>query len=662
MSHSVEQTIRQLREQIARYDAAYYARGESLISDREYDALYAQLVQLEREHPEYAAPDSPTRRVGSDLTKEFPKVRHRVPMMSIDNTYSAEELADWAARLEKLLPNEKLSFCGELKIDGVALSLRYEKGRLIQAVTRGDGTIGDEVTPNIRTIRSVPLTVDYAGSFEIRGEVYMTFENFRRLNEAIIEAGEKPMQNPRNTTAGTLKLQDATEVARRRLSFAAYFLLSDDHRETHLNNLGLLESLGFPTVIHSAELTGAQAVLDFCNEWSAKRNDLSFPVDGVVIKLNRLDQQARAGATAKSPRWVIAYKYQPEIAVTRVEAIDANVGRTGVVTPIARLEPVFLAGTTIRNATLHNYDEIARLDVRVNDFVQIEKGGEIIPKVVKVLTEKRPSDSVPFTPPHQCPSCDSKLGKLEGEVALRCFNGSCPAKRRAALEHFVSRQSMNIEGLGPALLHQLIDRSLVATAADLYRLTREQLAALERMGDKSARNIIDALETSKGATLDKLIHGLGIRMVGAQAAKMLAHSVNDIGELYGMSVDDLQNLEGVGPQMAESIRRFFDVPENRTLIEDLRSLGISMKGTPRPKVTGGPFAGKTFVLTGTLGAYTRELAKELIERRGGKVAGSVSTKTDGVIAGVEAGSKLQKARKLGVPIIDESGFESMLKQ
>jgi DNA ligase (NAD+) len=652
--------IAELRELIRRYDAAYYGRGESPVSDKEYDDLYRELLELEKAHPEFDSPDSPTRRVGNDLTKEFAKVRHSVPMMSIDNTYSEDEVREWVARCGKLLPGQHLAFVGEVKVDGVAVALVYEKGRLLRAVTRGDGTIGDEVTANVRTIRGVPLTVNYNGPFEIRGEIYMTFTAFRRLNDQMIENGQKPMQNPRNTTSGTLKLLEPAEVARRNLSFAAHFLIAEAQRKSHSSNLAFMQDLGLPVVVHSGLLTTADAIIGFCAEWEKKRSGLDHPADGVVLKVDDLEQQNTLGSTAKSPRWVIAYKYQPEAASTQVEAIDAQVGRTGVVTPVARLAPVLLAGTTIKNATLHNYDEIARLDVRAGDFVEIEKGGEIIPKVIRVVTDKRPAGSKEFVPPDTCPSCGSLLGKLEDEVAVRCFNNSCPAQIRASLEHFVSRTCMDIQGMGPALLEQLVAVGLVQTVADLFTLTHEKIAGLERMGDKSAENIVGAIERSKSNTLDRLIHGLGIRMIGAQAAKLLAQQVADLADLYLMTVDTLLSIEGFGPNMAESVRVYFDRPENRVLIDRLRECGINMKGMPKPAGKG-LFSKATFVLTGVLQAYTREQATAEIERRGGKVSASVSKKTGYVVAGAEAGSKLEKAEKLGVKVIDEAEFVKMLK-
>jgi DNA ligase (NAD+) len=652
--------VEELRALIRTYDAAYYGRGESLISDQQYDSLYRELVDLENAYPQLKCADSPTQRVGSDLVKEFPKVTHSIPMMSIDNTYSEEELREWVVRITRSLPNERLCFVGELKVDGVAISLIYQNKKLVRGATRGNGTIGDEVTANVRTIRGIPLSVDFELPFEVRGEVYMTYDAFSTLNQSIIESGQKPMQNPRNTTAGTLKLQDSKEVARRHLSFAAYSLLSDTYRTSHNSNLKFLSDMGFPTVIHSPILHSIDQLIEFCHYWEKKRHDLPFPVDGVVIKVDSFSHQHDLGTTAKSPRWVIAFKYQPEKAITQVEKIDENVGRTGVVTPIARLTPVFLAGTTIKNATLHNYDEIKRLGLQTLDYVEIEKGGEIIPKVVRVIPEKRPIESKPFSPPTHCPSCGSVLGKIEGEVALRCFNSSCPAQIQAALEHFVSRTAMDIRHLGPALIRHLLEHHLVQSVSDLYTLTPEKLMSLARMGEKSAHNVYDSIEKSKNNSLDKLIHGLGIRMIGAQTAKILASKVNDISDLFSMSIEELSRIEMIGPTMAQSIRLYFDREENQQLINQLKSSGVNTKGTGKSSAEG-PLKGKIFVLTGTLSSFTREEASEKIESLGGKVSSSVSKKTDYVVAGEEAGSKLEKAEKLGVKVIDESAFLQLLK-
>jgi DNA ligase (NAD+) len=661
-----ENIIKDLRKKIQLYDAAYYGRGESLASDKEYDDLYAALAVLEKQNPELITPDSPTQRIANDNTLEFAKVRHTTPMMSIENTYSETEVIDWIERLQKLLPGEDLEFTGELKVDGVAATLRYDNGILTHGITRGDGVTGDDVTANIRTIHSIPLSIDCKERIEVRGEVYMTFRHFQELNDAITEQGGKPMQNPRNTTSGTLKLLDPKLVAERQLSFAAHFCLSDSRTESHSANLDFLASQGFPVVIHESKLCSRDAVMDFCRNWNTKRHSLEFPVDGVVIKLDSIKNHRQLGTTAKFPRWVIAYKYQPDMAITTVIAIDAQVGRTGVITPVARLSPALLAGTTIRNATLHNYEEVKRLDIRIGDAVEIEKGGEIIPKVVRVAIEKRPLDLAPFEPPAVCPSCGSKLEKLKEEVALRCFNASCPAQRLAALTHFVSRPAMNIEGLGPALIEQLVASGLVKNIADLFSLSREQLAGLERMGEKSAGNIIKAIEKSKNNPLDKLINGIGIRLIGAQTARVLARKVDDIADIYDMPVEKLAEKEqgsrdSVGPLAAESIRIFFDRQENRNLVERLRSLGVNCCGAQKADENA-PLAGKTFVLTGTLSGLSREQAKDFIVNLGGNVSASVSGKTDFLVAGSEPGSKLDKAVQLGITVLDEEHFNEMLKK
>jgi DNA ligase (NAD+) len=582
-------------------------------------------------------------------------------MMSIENTYEEAQCVDWVARVGRLLPGEKIGFIGEVKVDGVAAALRYDNGSFTMGITRGDGTTGDDVTANFRTIRSVPLSVDYRGPFEVRGEAYMTFAHFQRLNESIVESGQSAMQNPRNTTAGTIKLLDPKIVAGRQLSFAAHFLLSPRHAKSQAENLDFLAKLGFPTVVHSPVLETPEEVLAFCRLWGAKRHELAFPADGVVIKVDNLEQQARLGSTAKSPRWVIAYKYRPESALTKVLAIDAQVGRTGVITPVARLEPVLLAGSTIRNATLHNYEEVKRLDIRVGDLVEIEKGGEVIPKVVRVAVEKRQPVSAPFEPPFTCPSCGSKLGKLKEEVAIRCVSASCPAQRSAALTHFVSRPAMNIEGMGPAIIEQLIAADLIRDAADLFTVTYEQLVKLERMGDKSARNLLCAVSAAKKNTLDKLLNAIGIRMVGAQTAKALAMEVADIEDLFAMPSGQLEAIPSIGPLVAESIRMYFDRDENRVLIKRLRELGVNCKGMPKPREAGA-ISGKTFVLTGALSGFTREEARAAIEAKGGKVSSSVSKKTNYVVAGDVPGSKFDKAMALGVAVITEDQFKKLLAE
>ncbi len=659
---SPQDRITELYSLIRKYDTAYYGRGESLIPDKEYDELYHELVELETNLSNLVEPDSPTRRIGDDLTREFTKVEHSTPMMSIDNTYSEEELLEWIKRTGKNIGTDDITFIGELKIDGIACAIRYVNGKLVQAVTRGNGTIGDDITNNVRTIRSLPLVVDFPGSFEVRGEIYMTFENFQRLNESLTENGQQPMQNPRNTTAGTVKSLDPREVAKRRLSFATHFLLSESHIQSHSDNLTFLAQQGFPTVIHSEPLTSAEKVIHFCNEWNEKRNDLSYPVDGVVIKVNNLEQQSDLGATAKSPRWIIAYKYQPETAETEVFSIDAQVGRTGVITPVARLQPVLLSGSTIRNATLHNYDEIARLDIQVGDIVEIEKSGEIIPKVIRVVSRDKRTTDTSFTPPDTCPSCRSSLIRIEGEVALRCINTSCPAQIFASLNHFVSREAMNIEGLGPAIIEQLITTNLVSTPADLFTLSTDALKELERMGTKSAENAVTAINNAKKNPLHRLIHGLGIRMIGAQSAKILAAAVDDIKDLAAMTVEQLTALDTIGPNMAASVTLYFQQEKNRELVNRLRAAGVNCSGDKdQESEAPRPLTGKTYVLTGSLEEFTRDQAQEYIEKLGGKVSSSVSKKTAAVIAGKEPGSKFNKAQQLGIDIIDEAAFLKMLR-
>jgi len=579
-------------------------------------------------------------------------------MMSIDNTYSATEVSEWVERVERAPVGERILFLGELKVDGAACSLVYEGGRLIRAVTRGDGIVGDDVTANARAIKSIPLTVPCAESIEVRGEIFMTFSEFSALNVSLVEAGRRPMQNPRNTAAGALKLLDPAEAARRNLSFAAYFLLSPDVRRAVglYDNAKFLAELGFPVVNHSGLLSGVGEIMEFCGKWEAGRRALPFPVDGVVVKVDSFEQQRRLGSTAKSPRWMIAYKYAPEKASTVVEGVDVNVGRTGVVTPIARLMPVFLAGTTIKSASLHNYDEIERLGLRVGDTVEIEKGGEIIPKVMRVCVDKRMADSAPFEPPSACPSCGSPLARLGDEVALRCLNRSCGAQILASIEHFVSRVAMDARGLGPAVIKQLLDGGLIMDAADLYGLTEEKLLTLERIADKAAANIVAAIEESKSRPLVRLIHGLGIRMVGATAARNLADSVDDISDLYGMEVEALERIDGIGLLTAQSIRLFFDRAENVRMVERLRASGLNLRGAKGQADTGGRFAGMTFVLTGTLERYTREQASEIILRGGGKVSSNVNRQTDYVLVGANPGSKVDKAQALGVKFMDEAEF------
>ncbi|MBN1984506.1 MAG: NAD-dependent DNA ligase LigA [Chitinivibrionales bacterium] len=652
--------IKQLTETIRGYDEAYYNRGESLVSDAEYDRLYAELVELERKHPKLAAADSPTHRVGNDLKKSFQKLEHSIPMLSIDNTYSSQELIAWIERVHKQC-GTTCSFVGELKIDGVAAALRYDNGRLAVAITRGNGLVGDEITTNVKTINDVPQTVRYDQPFELRGEIYMTFAHFADLNQRLTEAGAEPLQNPRNTTAGTIKLLDPEAVRSRNLSFVAHYLISQSHQCSHLENLQFMQHLSVPVVEHSDLLHTADEVMALCDLWENKRHSLPFPIDGIVIKVNEIECQKALAATAKSIRWAIAYKYEPQRAQTEIIAIDSQVGRTGVVTPVARLTPTLLSGTTVRNATLHNFDEISRLNVNVGSIVLVEKSGEIIPKITGVVSAGNRASPHPFQAPTACPSCGEALVRLDEEVAIRCINTRCPAQMFAALVHFVSRDAMNIDGMGPALLEQLIEKKLISSIADLYRLTAQQLIELDRMGEKSAGNILASLEKSKSNPLHRLIFGLGIRMVGLQSAKVLAGALSAISDLFEMDIETLTALESIGPVVAGSVHTYFRQEKNRALIRELEGLGLNcVAEKPRTSLQERPLQGRTFVVTGTLEHFSRQEAHAAIEKLGGKTASAVSKNTSAIIVGTEAGSKLTKATALSIPILDERQFEELL--
>ena len=601
----MENRLKELYTLMSTYDRAYYARNESIISDKEYDDLYRELLDLEKQYPHLILPDSPTKRVGNDLTNDFKKVTHSYPMMSIDNTYSHEELQDWIKRTKNNLTIDTIQCIGELKVDGVACTLKYENGVLIQAVTRGNGLIGDDITTNVKTIKSIPLHVEYTSPFEIRGEIFLTFENFQKLNERLIENGQQPMQNPRNTTSGTVKLLNPAEVAQRKLSFFAHYLISEKHTDNHLENLSFMKQIGVPVVIHSQPLKSLEEVLQFCDTWNVDKNNLPFPSDGIVIKVNNIQFQKKLGETAKSPRWLIAYKFKPETAITDVISIDPQIGRTGIITPVARLKAVLLSGSTIKNATLHNYDEIKRLNITPGDSVEIEKSGEIIPKIIRVVSKSDEGKNGIFYPPEKCPSCEGPVVRLEGEVALRCVNTSCPAQIFASLTHFVSREAMNIEGLGSSLLEQLINNNMVASPSDIYTLKESALEGLERMGKKSAENLVQAIEKSKQNPLHALIHGLGIRMVGAQSAKILANSIESLFDLQNITLEALTSIDSIGPQMAESIVSYFSQKENISMLKQLEHAGVNCRGEKKEKSSVLlPLDGKTYVITGTLKTLT----------------------------------------------------------
>jgi len=663
----VKKRIQELRKLIEKYDYEYYVLAQPSVSDYEYDQLMKELEALEKAHPELITPDSPTQRVSGQPIKEFPTVPHRKPMLSLANTYSEQEFREFDQRVRSALKGQKVEYVAELKIDGVAISLHYRNGHFERGLTRGDGVQGDDITPNLRTIRAIPLRVrgnDIPEFFEVRGEIYMSKKAFQRLNQEREEAGETLFANPRNAAAGSLKLQDPRIVAKRGLSLWAYYLDSDTPgfvQKKHYDNLLKLRELGFPVKTHFRLCQTLDEVFEFVKEWEAKRDSLPYEIDGVVVKVNDLDQQAQLGATAKSPRWAIAYKFKAIRVETLLERIVWQVGRTGIVTPVAELRPVQLAGTTVSRATLHNVDEIMRKDIHEGDWVFIEKGGDIIPKVVGVNKQKRKHPPKPVEIPKNCPVCGTPLIRLEGEVAIRCPNLECPAQIKRRIEHFASRGAMDIEGLGTALVDMLVDKGLIKTIADIYHLKKEEVARLERMGDKSAENLMRAIERSKQQPLDRLIFALGIPYIGSTAAKILSKKYKSLQALMNASFEELEQIEGIGEKMAQSIVEFFKNERNRKVIEALIKAGVRTEAEEE-ETTGNELEGKVFVLTGTLPHLKRSEATKLIEKHGGKVASSVSRNTSFVLAGADPGSKYDKAKQLGIPIIDEQTFLQMIHE
>lgn len=660
--------IAALRAQIRHHEERYYVLADPEISDAEFDALMDELEALEREHPGLVTPDSPTQRVGGRPVEGFATVEHRVPMLSLDNAYSDDELRAFDERARRGLGvgEAALAYVAELKIDGLSMSLTYEDGLLVRGVTRGDGQRGEDVTSNVRTVRAIPLQLRDAapGRLEVRGEVYLPREAFERVNRER-EARDEPLfANPRNAAAGAIRNLDPRLVARRGLSAFVYQWLgsSGTLSDRHSATLQRLRALGLPVEPHWRVCRGVGEVLAYCEEWRERRHDLPFDTDGVVIKLDEVALRERLGATSKFPRWALAFKFPAEQATTRLLKIDVNVGRTGAVTPFAVLEPVRVSGSTIGLATLHNEQEVARRDIREGDTVLVEKGGDVIPKVVKAILSARPAGSVPWKMPSACPVCGSALHKPEGEVVWRCVNSACPARLRRGLEHFASRRAMDIEGLGEALIEQLAATGLVRDYADLYRLQVEPLAALERMGKKSAQNLVGQIDRSRSNDPWRLLYGLGIRHVGERAAQVLTAAFGSIEAVERATVDELQGVNEIGPVVAQSIREYFDEPRNQALLRRLREAGVRTEG-PRaaaPAAGGGPLAGKTFVLTGTLSSMSREEAAAAIEALGGKVSGSISRKTSWLVVGADAGSKLDKARALGVATLDEAAFLALV--
>jgi len=667
-SKKVEHEIGKLRDEINRHNRLYYLDAAPEISDREYDRLMARLMELEAEHPELVSPVSPSQRVGGAPLAEFASVAHAVPMLSIDNTYNFDEVREWDARVRRgLNPGELVTYVIELKVDGVAVSLRYEEGKFVLGATRGDGERGDDITANLRTVRDIPLSLHGRppALLEVRGEVFMTNSELARLNELRRADGEKPFENPRNSTAGTLKLLDSRICAGRRLRFISHGLgeargLQEDSYQKITQKM---KAWGVPVSDLTRCYDSIDAVIEHAREWEHKRNTLDFQTDGLVIKIDDLNQRQRLGARSKSPRWTIAFKYEAEQAITKIAHIGVQVGKTGKLTPVADLVPVRLAGTTVKRATLHNADEIARKDIRIGDTVVIQKAGEIIPQVVRVEHEGRDGSEVPFVFPTHCPNCGAPVVRDPHEVDYRCSNppSACTEQLKGRLRYYAHRDAMDIDGLGDKLIDQLVSGSLVRSLADLYRLDVPTLADLERMGKKSAENLVAAIEGSKHRTLDRFLAGMAIRHVGTRMAEILAERYQTLDRLKSASLAELEATPEVGPVVAASVHDFFQNPEHRRLLEDLAAVGVSPQAYKSP-TTGGSqlvFAGKTFVLTGTLPKRTRPEAEALIKQLGGKVSGSVSKMTSFVLAGAEAGSKLDKARDLGIAVIDEAEFERM---
>src|SRR6266699_1147292 len=649
--------IEDLRNQIREHEYRYYVSDQPTISDYEFDQLMRELQKLEQEHPELVTPDSPTQRVGGEPAKAFPSHRFERPMLSLENAYSEEELRDWHRRVTQLAGTESVDYQTELKIDGLSVALIYENGVLSKGVTRGDGRTGEVVTGNVRTIRSIPLRLHQEVSVEIRGEVFLSLKAFRQFNEQREQAGEPRFANPRNAAAGSLRQLDPNIVARRPLDFYGYWIHPTQRLQSE--NLKWITSLGLKVNPHRKLCHSLQEVLDFYQHWEAHRDDLDYEIDGVVAKVNSIDLQAKLGSTSKSPRWAIAVKFPARQATTRLLNIRIQVGRTGALTPVAELEPVQLGGTTIRNATLHNEDEIGRLGLQINDRVLLERGGDVIPKVVSVV--ERPPDRVPFEMPSRCPVCGGEVYRPEGEAVRRCLSQTCPAKLKESLLHWASRKAMKIDGLGERLVDQLVEKSLVRDVSGLYRLSQEQLEGLERMGPKSAENLLRQIGVSRSLEFWRLLFGIGIRHVGERTAQILARHFGSIERLEQASQEELERVYEVGPKLAESIYQFFRQRENGALIERLRGAGLPMAADIVEEPKAAPvLAGKTIVLTGTLETMTRDEATALIEERGGRVTASVSKKTGFVVAGRDAGSKLEKAQKLGIDILNEQQFRAML--
>jgi DNA ligase (NAD+) len=665
METSPEKRIKELRLKISEADYRYYVLDSPDIDDFTYDKMMKELTELEEKHPLLITKDSPTQRVSGEPTKKFSVVTHSIPMLSLTNTYSKEELTDFDKRIAMLLPGRKYEYVCELKIDGLAVSLIYENGFLSRGATRGDGINGDDVTANLKTIRSVPLSVEPEEfrDFEVRGEVYIRKDDFQRLNEEQVTRGEKLFSNPRNTAAGTLKLKDSRAVAARPLNLFTYSFYSKEKKLlSHYENLNILKRLKFPVSTYSRKTGSIDGVMKYCDEIENLRDTLPYEIDGVVIKVNSLAQQDAIGSVARSPRWAVAYKFKAKEKITRINNITLQVGRTGTITPVAELEPVFLSGSTISRATLHNFDEIRRKDIREKDIVRIEKGGDVIPKVTEVILEERSKNSGPYPEPVDCPVCGTKLEKPEKEVYIYCPNYFCPSQVQGRIEHFVQRDAMDIEGLGESIVSVLIEKNLIEDYADLYVLKdkKNELLAIERFGVKSVDNLLAAIEKSKEKPFERVLFAVGIKHIGERTAKLIAKHFGSMDKLSSASETEIDDIHEIGPAIAQSIVRFFSDKKSKLLIDKLKKAGLKFE-TEKTSGAGlsDKFRNRIFVLTGTLEKFTRSEAGELIEKHGGRVTSSVSKKTDFVVAGSEAGSKLDKAKALGVKVITEEEFISM---
>ncbi|MGZ8867619.1 MAG: NAD-dependent DNA ligase LigA [Thermoanaerobaculia bacterium] len=659
---SAKSDIEKLRREIDRHNRLYYLETPE-ITDYDFDQMLRRLKDLEAKHPELADPNSPTARVGGEpLVGEFKTVVHDPPMLSIENAYSIEELREWHERVMRGLGREAVEYEAELKIDGVSIDLVYENGSLARGATRGDGVRGDEVTQNVRTVRSLPLRIDTkVRRLGVRGEIYISKSDFAKLNAEIEEAGLAPLANPRNAAAGSLRQKDPRLVAQRRLSAFVYHVVAADELriQSQMEAYELLEQMGFPLNPKRALCPTLDAVEAFIAEWQEHRHDLPFEIDGIVVKVNRREEQLELGATSKAPRWAIAFKYPPEAALTVVRAIEFYVGRTGTVTPVAVFDPVHIGGTKVTNASLHNFDEIGRKDVRIGDTVSVEKGGDIIPKITEVMKDKRPRRAKAVVPPDACPVCGEPLHRFEGEVAIRCINQGCPAIVIGSILHFASRKAMDIEGLGEKAVQLFMDKGLVSDYSSVYELRAPDLAGLDRWGETSATKLIEQIEKSKTNELARFIFALGIRFVGERAAKVLAERYRKVEALMNATTEELVEVPEIGPKVAESVTFYFSVPANRERVEKMLRLGVAPRHVAR--ATGDRLAGKSVVVTGTLTRFTRDEIHKIIEREGGKASGSVSSKTSYLVAGEAAGSKLDKAQELGVTVLTEDEFLALVR-